>query len=241
MGCMCYFSYRIYDYLIEEKKNKELNKNLINEVVTVEIESNNEASSNNENEEKEIKAPLEVDFEALKQKNKDIIGWIYLENTPITFPVVQSNNNDYYLRRLLDGTYNTAGTIFMDYRNDSKMGDWNTIIYGHNMKNGTMFATLKNFKEQSYYDEHKTMYYLTESKNYKVELVAGYTESDDAIIYNIPANTNNKNKILENAKNKSTFKSNVEFENEDKILTLSTCSYEYEGARYVLIGVLKEI
>ena len=78
-----------------------------------------------------------IDFDALLAENKDIVGWIYSENTPINYPVVQGRDNDYYLHRMLDGTNNIAGTIFMDSRNDPNLGDYNTIIYGHNMKNGT--------------------------------------------------------------------------------------------------------
>lgn len=232
---MCYFSYNIYNYLSEEKANEKLNEDLIDiAITTTEIEIGQDNDNINE-------MPIEVNFEVLKQKNSDIVGWIYLENSPINFPVVQGKDNDYYLRRLIDGTYNSAGTIFMDYRNDKNMNDWNTIIYGHNMKNSTMFGTLLNYKEQSYYDEHKIMYYITENKKYEVELIAGYTESSDNIIYNISNNEYMKDKILEFAKNKSTFKSNVEINAEDKILTLSTCSYDFDEARYILMGILNEL
>lgn len=232
---MCYFSYNIYNYLSEEKANEKLNEDLIDiAITTTEIEIGEDNDNINE-------MPIEVNFEVLKQKNSDIVGWIYLENSPINFPVVQGKDNDYYLRRLIDGTYNIAGTIFMDYRNDKNMNDWNTIIYGHNMKNSTMFGTLLNYKEQSYYDEHKIMYYITENKKYEVELIAGYTESSDNIIYNISNNEYMKDKILEFAKNKSTFKSNVEINAEDKILTLSTCSYDFDEARYILMGILNEL
>lgn len=238
--CLCsmgFFSYKIINYLMEEKNNRKLNQQIINDVIITKTDIDEKES----NIVKEYVLPIKIDFKLLKKKNKEIVGWIYLDNTPINYPVTQSNNNEYYLKRLIDGTYNSAGTIFMDYRNDNKMTDWNTVIYGHNMKNGTMFATIKKFNEQSFYEEHNNMYYLTENKNYKVELIAGYLESEDSIIYKINTNINSRNKILENAQNKSTFKSNVKIDDDDKILTLSTCSYEYEGARYVLMGVLREI
>lgn len=90
---------------------------------------------------------MEINFDILKSKNKDIVAWIYSEGTQINYPIVQSKDNDYYLRRLLDGTYNQGGTIFMDYRNNKNFEDYNTIIYGHNMKNNTMFGTLINYKK----------------------------------------------------------------------------------------------
>ncbi len=231
--CSCfifYFAYNIYNYFIEENLNNKLNNNLVDIAVTV-IE--NDIQKNYE--EKAENIPIEVDFDILKQKNNDIIGWIYSENTPINFPVVQSDDNEFYLRRLIDKTYNRAGTIFMDYRNNKDLGDWNTIIYGHNMKNNSMFGTLLNYKEQSYFDEHKTMYYLTENEKYKVDLIAGYIEDANSKIYNFSIN-NEKEQIIKKAKLQSTFKSDVEINDDDRFVTLSTCSYEYEDARYVLMG-----
>ena len=95
---------------------------------------------------------------------KEIIGWIYSDGTPINYPIVQTTNNEYYLRRLIDGTYNQAGSIFMDYKNSSDFSDYNTIIYGHNMKNDSMFGTLTSYESQDYYNEHKEMYLYSENK-----------------------------------------------------------------------------
>ena len=80
-------------------------------------------------------APIIVDFEVLQTENKDIIAWLHCPDTKINYPVAQSEDNSYYLRRLLDGSWNTAGTIFMDYRNSADFSDRHTVIYGHNMKN----------------------------------------------------------------------------------------------------------
>ena len=235
---MIYFAYKICNYLYEDKKSKELNNKLIDSAIIFnDIDDNNDTFLRDENL---LNQPsVKVNFTELKQKNKEIVGWIYLEDSLINFPVVQTNNNDYYLRRLIDGSYNSAGSIFMDYRNDSDITDWNTIIYGHNMKNNTMFGTLLNYKEQSYYDQHKKMYYFTENKEYELELIAGYVENANANIYN--ATINEKEEVLEKAKRLSTFISNINEEENDKFMTLSTCSYEYDEARYVLIGRLKEI
>ena len=138
--------------------------------------------------------------------------------------------------RLIDGEYNNCGTIFMDCRNNNDLTDRNTIIYGHNMRNGTMFAPLINYRKQDFYDKHKNIYYCTLEKEYKVELVAGLTVDDDSDIYDLVYLNENK---INNLKSKSDFKSEVEVTNEDKLITLSTCAYEYQNARYVVIGVLK--
>lgn len=239
IGCLfafCFFTYKIYNYNKEEDKQKGLNDSLIKAAVK---ETKQEDSENEDNG--KIKLPINVDFEVLKSQNKDIIAWLYSQDTPINYPIVQANDNDYYLRRLIDGTYNQAGTLFIDYRNSSDFNDYKTIVYGHNMKNDTMFGTLINYKNQEYYNEHKEMYLFTENKKFKVKLVAGYTTSSESDIYTAPIARNTNEELLQNAINKSTFKSEVEVTEQDKILVLSTCSYDFKNARYILLGVLREI
>ena len=231
----CFFAYKIYNYNKEEAKQKDLNGNLIEAAVKV---TNKEDTDNNDNN--KDKLPINVDFKVLKEQNKDIVAWLYSEETTINYPVVQANDNDYYLRRLIDGIYNQAGTIFMDYKNNSIFDDYKTILYGHNMKNGTMFGTLTNYKNQEYYNEHKEMYLFTENKNFKVELVAGYITSSESDIYTVTKKNTNE-KLLQSAISNSTFKSEVEATKQDKILVLSTCDYDFKNARYVLLGVLREI
>lgn len=229
-----FFGYKIHNYNKEEKEQEKLRDNLIEVAVT------KTSQENNENSEKS-NIPIEVDFEVLKNENKDIIAWLYSEGTPINYPIVQAKNNDYYLRRLLDGTYNQAGTIFVDYRNDRNFEDYNTIIYGHNMKNDTMFGTLTNYKNQEYFNKHKEMYLFTENKNFKIELFAGYITSSESDIYNFPKTSSTNEKLIKTAIKKSTFKSELEVTKEDKIITFSTCDYDFENARYVLLGILKEV
>lgn len=234
--CLCVFifsAYNIYKYLSEENANKKLNNELMEKAI---IETPND--NNDNTQENEDILPISVDFSVLKQENEDIVGWLYLEDSPINYPVVQSYDNDYYLRRLVNGEYNIAGSLFMDYRNDSNLEDNNTIIYGHNMKNNTMFGSLQEYKNQNYYDNHKVMYYFTPEKNYIIELFTGYTISVESDIYDLSVIDSSK---LEELISKSDFESNTKVTEEDKIITLSTCAYEYDGARYVVMGVLKEI
>lgn len=233
--CLCIFiysAYNIYKYLEEENANKELNNELMEKAI-IDVTTDN----NDEQEKNEYDMPISVDFSVLKQENEDIIGWIYSENTSINYPVLQGEDNNYYLRRLANGEYNIAGSIFMDFRNNPNLQDNNTIIYGHNMKNDTMFASIQEYKNQEYYDNHNVMYYFTPEKNYVVELFAGYTISVESDIYDLSVIDDEK---LQEIISKSDFKSNVEVTEEDKILTLSTCAYEYEGARYILMGILHE-
>ena len=225
-----YSAYNIYNYIKEENANKKLKNELVEDVIT-EVPST-ELTKNEE------KIPISVDFSTLKEKNQDIVGWIYSKDTPINYPVVQAKDNQYYLHRLINGEYNASGSIFMDYRNNPNLEDNNTIIYGHNMKSDEMFGTLQNYKNQEYYENHKIIYYFTQEKKYEIKLIAGYTASLEDDIYNLnEINQEQKEKLLQ----KSDFKSDVDISQNDKLITLSTCSYEYEDARYILIGILDEI
>ena len=96
-------------------------------------------------------APIAVDFERLLQENGDCVGWIYCEDTKINYPVMQSDDNAAYLHRLFDGSYNSSGSLFMDFRNDPNLTDLNTVIFGHSMKDHSMFATLRDFRNQTFY------------------------------------------------------------------------------------------
>ena len=186
-------------------------------------------------------APITVDFERLQEENKDIIAWIYCPDTEINYPIVQSKDNEYYLRRLLDGTWNIAGTLFMDYRNAADCSDLHTIIYGHNMKNNTMFGSLPKYSKQEYYEEHSVLYLLTPKQNYKVKLIAGYVTPSDSKVYEFEKTKEERSGLLKTALDNSLFTSGTTVSDEDRLLTPSTCSYEYDNARFVLTGVLEEI
>ena len=180
--------------------------------------------------------PVTIDFEGLTAYNDDIVGWIYMEDTLINYPVVQSDDNSYYLRRMLNGKYNIAGTIFMDYRNNADMSDLNTIIYGHNVKNGSMFGDIPKYKEQSFYDAHPVMWFITPDGTYRIDIIAGMITDTSSDAYDIFDNDESLDTFLEDIIKNSTFKSNVDINGIEKIVTLSTCTYEFDDARYILIG-----
>ena len=179
---LCLFSvvfvvslYQIGSKLYEYEKNKKKYQSLSNEYITVVPIEDTEQTKET--------VPISVDFDHLLDKNSDIIGWIYCANTPINYPVVQSDDNEFYLRRSLTGEYDIGGTIFMDYQSDSAITDNNTVIYGHNMLNDTMFGTLVRYKKQPYYDEHPVLWYLTPQKKYKIELFSGFLSSSADGVY----------------------------------------------------------
>lgn len=184
--------------------------------------------------------PVAVDFDSLQKISGDAVAWLYCPDTELNYVVAQGWDNTRYLHRLLDGSYANGGTLFVDSENSRDFSDWNTVIYGHNMKNGTMFATLVKYREQAFYDQHPQLYLYVPGHRYTLELVAGFTTDTNDRIYRIPATFDDREKILDYARKHSTFVSDTQVGLEDKLVTLSTCVYEFENARYVLIGRILE-
>ena len=182
--------------------------------------------------------PISVNFDNLKKINEDICGWLYSEGTPINYPVVHYEDNDYYLHRTIKGEYSYAGTLFLDFRNRGDFTDENSIIYGHNMKNDTMFGTLLEYRENEYFSNHPELYFLTPIKNYKISLIAGGYVSNTSEIYNL--SVEDTEEIICSLLDKSTFKSGYNYSKEDRFITLSTCINENSNTRYILIGTIND-
>lgn len=182
---------------------------------------------------------FEVDFDKLKKINNEIVGWIQSAEKEIDYPIVQGQDNAYYLTHLFNRTQNKQGTIFMDYENRKNFSDKNTVLYGHNMKNESMFASITKYKKQAYYDSFPSMTLYTLDKTYTVEIFAGIlTDATYKWIRFKYQNEEDFKEYIHTLKEKSTFQSTIELKEEDRILTLSTCSYEFWNARYVLFGKL---
>ena len=185
----------------------------------------------------QVEQPITIDFDQLLAQYPDTVGWLHCEGTPINYPVMQSDDNNYYLRRLPDGTYNTAGSLFADYRCGEIGETDNYIIYGHNMKNGTVFSSLTKYKSQSYYDEHPVLYLFTPEADYRIELIAGFVSKPTGKVYSSKLSREDIDEFCA----LSTFERDVDQVITGAYITLSTCSYEFENARYVVVGRLSEI
>ncbi len=233
---LVFASYMTVKEVREYEEAEQLYEDLQEEFVETNPTEDTEPDETAEQTEPIEVAPITVDFTSLLEQNSDIVGWIYCSDTPINYPVVQAEDNDRYLRRDLNGKYLVSGTVFVDYRNREIGEDENYIVYGHNMKDGSMFSSLAKYKEQSYYDEHPVLYYLTPNGDYKIELYAGIVVKRDALIYVPNPDEAEFTEFLRSAKDKSTFQSDIEITENDTLITLSTCSYEYNNARYIVIG-----
>lgn len=184
-------------------------------------------------------APIEVNFEFLTEINGDVIGWIYCEDTVINYPVVHAPDNEHYLERDYRNNPDPCGTIFMDMSNTRGFNDSNVILYGHHMQDMTMFATLKYWLEQDYYDAHPVMWLLTPEQDYRIELFSGYVTSAISDTYTIFYGPRPEfDDYLQTALSQSEFRADVELDGESHYVVLSTCTYSFELARTVLHGKL---
>ncbi len=184
-------------------------------------------------------APITVDFHALTSVSDNVIGWIYCEDTVINYPVLYGVDNEYYLERDYRGSYDPSGSIFSDAANIKGFVDSNVILYGHHMQDMSMFATLKYWLDQEYYEKHPVMWLLTPEQNYRLELFAAYPTSAISDTYSIfRAPGPELERYLQAAMNNSAIQTPVELDPYAKYVVLSTCAYRDEIARTVLHGKL---
>lgn len=187
-----------------------------------------------------------IDWTSLKKVNSDIQGWIYQKDTVINYPVVQGNDNDAYLHTRFDKKWGGGGTLFVDYRCESDFSGFNSIIYGHHMKDGSMFRCLRGYtKETGYYDNHKTLELATPEGNYHLLVFSAYiTKATDASTYKwMLSSEKEKQAYIDYAYQKSELdisQSEIPVSADDKLITLSTCAYDYDDARYIVVCKAKK-
>ncbi len=206
---MIYSGTKIYKWYIDNNKNTKLIEGLKESVIVDEF-SNEDT----------------IDFKSLKEKNSDTVAWIKVEGTDIDYPVVQTNNNDYYLNHSFDKSVNGAGWVFADYKNKFDGTDKNIVIYGHNRRDGSMFSSLKNILKSEWYNNENNRYIelFTEQENLKYEVLSVYqTEKEDYYI-KTDFSESEFDRFLLTIKNRSLKNFNVDANENDSILTLSTCA-----------------
>ena len=182
----------------------------------------------------------EIDHIELYDINEDYECWLYAPATPIDYPVVQCGNNSYYLDHMFNRKTNPAGTLFMDYRNLTDFRDPNTLIYGHHMRDSSMFHSLTDYETEGFYEAHPFMVIDALDEIYVVEVFAGYVTDGKDHCYDIAiSDEEDMRKFVEKAEKKSDFRNHVLFDYaKDHMVTLSTCAYNFENARYVVLGRL---
>ena len=181
-----------------------------------------------------------IDFAGLQEENEHIYAWIYIPNTNIDYPVLQHPDNaDYYLTHDTKGNKVTAGSIFTQYYNEKDFNDNNTVIYGHNMKNGSMFKTLHYFEDRQFFEENPYIYIYTENQTRVYEIFGAYEYSDVHLLlsYNME-NDKAFGKYLKDLTSldgsKDNFNWDIEVTSADKVITLSTCISGKANSRYLV-------
>ncbi len=182
-----------------------------------------------------------MNLAALKKKNSQVEGWIFIPGTRVNYPFVYGNDNEYYLTHTWDKKYNWMGAIFMDVRGKADFSDFNTIIYGHNLKNTEMFSGLLKYGKQDYFDEHKYMYIITESKIERYEAFAAYEADVNGHVFAFaPETKNNKRRFIDKSEEQSEVVGETSPKTDDKLITLSTCTGTGHATRWVVQFVLVE-
>lgn len=168
---------------------------------------------------------LELDLDVLRQTNDRVLGWIHIPDSPIDYPLLQVKDNNEYLRRAWDGTPNQAGCIFLECKNSRDFSDFNTLIYGHYMRNGKMFGSLHYYQEQEYRDAHPYIYLVTDESVRRYEVFAAYEADVVSNTYRLYFEDDaRKQSVLDYYLDSSVVESELVPTVEDHILTLSTCT-----------------
>ena len=235
IGVFCYAGYNLYHIYTEYKKGTDEYNHIKQMAVTNREPDREEAAGPSAT----LKAPMEVDFAALKEVNEEVVGWIYVEALDgVSYPVVKGKDNSTYLHTTYEKNYNFAGTIFVDFENAGDFSDCNTLVYGHNMKNGSMFGQLKNFtKDEETYKKSKYFWILTPDQNYRYEIVSAYTTAVNSDAYTLFKGPGKEfQEYLDKIQEYSEIKTEAEkLTIKDKIVTLSTCTGN-EATRFVVQG-----
>lgn len=208
--------YEIVEWCINNNKNRKI-KEEVSEFITIE-------------KAEEEKQEYNVDFENLKEKNADSIAWLKVNGTEVDYPVVQTNDNNYYLKNNFNKEYNSAGWIFADYRNKFDGTDKNIIIYGHNRRDNSMFGSLRNILKEEWYNnkENYIINLITEDEKQKYEVFSVYQIETEDYYIKTAFNEGEFSNYIETVMNRSIKKFNIEVTENDNILTLSTCANNKE-------------
>ena len=236
-------AYQVFSWYTDNQKTEDLEKNIIDTTKVKEKKDNDNTENVNPPEDTSndywdyIKMNLlEVDFNELLKKNPDTVGWIEVKGTNINYPIVQTTDNSYYLTHAFDGSKNEAGWVFMDYRNDSVNFNQNTILYAHSRLTGSMFGSLKNILNSSWYSnkENHIIRLSTPTENTMWQVFSVYTIPKES--YYITPSFNSAEaygEFLNTMKSRSEVDFSAEVNTNDKILTLSTCKDNF-GNRVVM-------
>ncbi|MGX2961148.1 class B sortase [Peribacillus sp. JNUCC 23] len=256
LGVAVFSLFELSRTYMDQKRNKQLiakaqeyymNETLIPKDDTEEIpiskDHNSETVIPKEDDAKTNKQEVRSQFHSLLNLNTDIVGWLEIDHTQINYPIVQADDNTYYLHRNTEREEMAMGSIFMDYRNDISTNMKHTILYGHRMKNGSMFGELDQYLDNEFFQKNRHFQYDTLYEGFEAEIFSVYmTTTDFDYIQTDFADQKEYASFLQMIQDKSLFPTDTVVGADDSILTLSTCDYtlDKEEGRLVIHAKLKK-
>lgn len=217
-------------YYFGQKDREQVYEDLAKETTKSQEETNQKERSEESLTEETPKVEIPVDFVALKEKNPEIYAWIRIPDTAVDYPVLQRlSDDDYYLNHTIDGSEGLPGSIYTESVNGQDFSDKNTVLYGHNMKDGTMFGGLKSYMDESYMEAHPQIFIYTPEHIFTYQVFGAVTYDNRHILNAFDFNTDEGFQqyldSLKEVRNMASYvKSDVEVTTADRIITLSTCN-----------------
>ncbi len=244
--CLILIGKTTYEYMKADEEYSALEE-YVSSDVSSDIEVKNEVDKE---EEREFKNNLnrsdfpdmEVDYEGLKKKNRDYIGWLYVGSVGISYPVVQGADNDYYLHNTFEGQPNFAGCVFMDCMDKADLTMYNTFLYGHAMKNGSMFGNLRKLRrDPSLAKNDPYIYMFMKDGIYRYQMYSYYIDKQDSSMYNSAQNTKEYRQYIRNALDYSMAECEAKPSEEETSITLVTCTGAgSQKQRFFVHGIFRD-
>ena len=220
--------WKLAGFYLEYKAGQDEYRELLEASVTdvLEEEEEQDASEGEEEAAEELQEEVQrMELTKLQEKNGDTVGWIQIPATKISYPLMQTDNNSYYLNHTFSGTENSSGSIFVETQNSGDFSDMHTIIYGHNMKDGSMFAGLKEYRSPSYLVSHPFIYVELPDGMHMYQIFSVYEAEADSDSYTIGfAPDAQYGEFLKTLKGRSAYDTGVSVTQEDYVISLSTCT-----------------
>lgn len=218
---------KVQEYAVDNKLKEELDEAIKSKMEDTDT-SSIKISEDSKKELKQQSNQMNLDY-------SDSIAWLYIPDTNINYPIMQSNDNQFYVHHAFDGSYLYSGSIFLDCRCEKDFSDKVNMVFGHNMQNGSMLAEIPNYTNKDYFNNHQYGWLTTDEVVYMIEFfsVARVSHTDSIYEMNI-----SKEQWLKRLKTVSLLDTGFEINEEDTLLSFSTCSYEFENARTILTGKL---
>ena len=239
--CVFAFSaYKLISIYSEYHKGDKEYDSIVEEVIENQLPEDNQEQQEEVEQVNKVHQTLKIDFNKLMKTNKDVVGWIQFDEPErISYPIVKGTDNDKYLKTTFEGKQNSAGTIFMDMVNARDFSDHNTFVYGHNMKNGSMFGQLRKFKNKDYYEQNPYFYiYTPDGKEVKYQIFAVCIVEDTSKSYTRFYNSDAEYiDYLQYIKSIALYDTGVVLAADSRIVSLSTCTNVSETQRLLVHGV----